>query len=160
MNQSVPLVAASLLVMMAGSCTPRVDEVDQAAAREEIMKADRDFAKATQDKGVDGWVGYFADQGAMFPAGKLIRGKEAIRAAMTPALEGGNRLEWEPTEADVSSSGDLGYTIGRYESSAVDSDGNQQSGRGLYVTIWKKQADGAWKVVVDIGSAEETSGSD
>ena len=49
---------------------------------------------------------------------------------------------WEPVFADVSRAGDLGYTIGEYLFTSLDSAGNEISGRGYYVTIWKKQING------------------
>jgi ketosteroid isomerase-like protein len=64
-------------------------------------------------------------------------------------------LTWQPTRADVSRSGDLGYTVGSFERKSSDPQGNPAVRRGKYVTIWKKQADGNWKVVVDIGNLDQ-----
>ncbi len=124
-----------------------------AASPEALMEADRDFARATADRGIDGWVSNFAETGTMFRDGELVRGREAIRTLMEPAFATeGSGIEWEPTEADISASGDLGYTIGRFESTVVGPDGQRSRRTGTYVTIWKKQGDGSWKVAVDIGS--------
>ena len=118
-----------------------------------LMEADRAFARATAERGTDGWVSHFAETGTMFRDGEIVRGNEAIRALMGPAFATeGSGIAWEPTEADIAKSGDLGYTIGRFESTAVGPDGQQSRRTGTYVTIWKKQADGTWKVAVDIGS--------
>jgi ketosteroid isomerase-like protein len=119
------------------------------------MDADREFARVTAEKGVDGWVEFFAENGAMLPAGRpLVRGKQDIQNLMNPSFEDQSfSLVWEPTEADISASGDLGYTIGRYESTAAAADGTTTT-LGKYVTIWKKQPDGSWKVVVDIGTPD------
>ena len=58
-----------------------------------------------------------------------------------------------PTSAEVSASGDLAYTIGRWEVLTTDDSGSENSGgTGNYVTIWRRQADGSWKVAVDIGN--------
>jgi len=61
-------------------------------------------------------------------------------------------LKWEPIFTDMSSSGDFGYTHGKYESINLDSLGNEQVRYGNYVTIWKKQTDGNWKFVFDAGN--------
>ena len=58
-------------------------------------------------------------------------------------------LLWEPTEAVVSESGDLAYTLGRYR--VVDGDSILSTGH--YVTVWKKE-DGEWRVAVDIGNTD------
>jgi len=118
------------------------------------MAADRAFAKATATKGVEGWVETFADDGAMLPAGlPIVRGHEAIRDLMSPAFESeGFEFHWEPEEADIAASGDIGYTIGRYERTVTGSDGTSNTTTGKYVSIWKRQEDGTWKVAVDLGT--------
>ncbi len=47
----------------------------------------------------------------------------------------------------------MGYTIGTYELT-VEQDGASMVTVGKYVTLWKKQADGSWKVVVDCFNAD------
>jgi ketosteroid isomerase-like protein len=64
-----------------------------------------------------------------------------------------NRLTWSPVHVDVSESGDLGYTFGNYEFRSVGKDGKPAIEHGKYTTIWKKQKDGHWKVVLDMGNS-------
>lgn len=124
-----------------------------AANPEVLMEADRAFARAAAEHGADGWVSYFAETGTMFNSGEIVRGHNQIRALMEPAFSAdGSGIAWEPTEAEIAASGDLGYTIGRFESTAIGPDGQRRTRTGTYVTIWKKQQDGSWKVAVDIGS--------
>ena len=61
------------------------------------------------------------------------------------------KLEWWPTWAGISASGDLGFTTGPY------SVGGKR--RGHYFTVWKKQADGQWKWVFDGGVGSDPSAS-
>jgi ketosteroid isomerase-like protein len=49
----------------------------------------------------------------------------------------------------VARSGELGYTSGTYDFSMKDASGKIISDKGKYVTVWKKQADGTWKVLLD-----------
>ena len=53
-------------------------------------------------------------------------------------------------------SGDLGYTVGRFESTRKNDKGETIVTRGTYITIWEKQPDGSWKVVGDTGSADKS----
>jgi uncharacterized protein (TIGR02246 family) len=126
--------------------------VDVAAERNALMEADRAFYEATAERGVDGWIDFFAEDGRQIVVGTVIEGKGAIRDLMGPAFTSGFALRWTPSLADVGGSGELGYTIGAYESETTTADGEIETGHGTYVTIWKKQADGSWKVVLDIGS--------
>ena len=50
-------------------------------------------------------------------------------------------------------SGDLGYTYGNYEFRSKDKEGKATVERGKYVSIWKKQKNGNWKVVMDMGNS-------
>jgi ketosteroid isomerase-like protein len=59
-------------------------------------------------------------------------------------------LTWEPVFADVSRAGDFGYTTGPWEFRKNGPD-DKEVAHGNFITVWKKQADGAWKAVVDIG---------
>src|SRR5204863_8115023 len=56
-------------------------------------------------------------------------------------------LSWVPTAADLSSSGDLGYTYGIYTLHDLKGDLS-----GTYTTIWKKNGKGKWKFVLDTGN--------
>lgn len=129
---------------------------DLAAELENLSAADRAFARATAARGVEGWVANFAEDGVMFQAGAIVRGHAAIGELMAPAFSDSSySLSWEPEYAEVSRTADLGYTVGRYESRRVGPDGMSLVGTGRYVTIWRRDADGRWKVVLDIGSPDE-----
>ena len=64
-----------------------------------------------------------------------------------------NQLLWTPVGADISAFGDLGYTYGTFEFRSKGKDGKAVVDYGKYTSIWKKQADGSWKVVLDMGNA-------
>jgi ketosteroid isomerase-like protein len=65
-----------------------------------------------------------------------------------PGTDSGLMLTWVPVKAEISLSGDLGYTFGNWELFVKSSDTTLY---GNYVSIWKKQADGSWKYVLDAG---------
>jgi ketosteroid isomerase-like protein len=57
----------------------------------------------------------------------------------------------------MAASGDLGFTTGPWEAKADIKDEKPQ-GYGHFVTVWKKQPDGSWKFVVDLGISHPQSG--
>jgi ketosteroid isomerase-like protein len=119
----------------------------------ELMNADRAFAQATAERGADGWADWFAASGRMYRTVGYVDGRTAIRAAMVPALSDSTRqLRWTPDTAVVGAAGDIGYTLGHWESVLHGTSGDSVVGRGNYVTIWGRQSDGTWKVVLDIGN--------
>jgi ketosteroid isomerase-like protein len=140
------LAAAGLLSVQAAE--PPVDE------REILLQLDRAFDRATADKGVEGWVACFAENGSLLPeAGPPITGPEAIREAMEPLLsDPENSLRWQPTRAEILIPGVLGYTVGRFQRRTRNPEGQKLLLEGSYCTIWRKQADGSWKIVLDTGS--------
>ena len=66
--------------------------------------------------------------------------------------QGDYTLDWSPQYAEVAKSGELGYTWGTYSLTYMDQNGEEQKSYGKYLNIWKKQADGNWKVAIDIGN--------
>lgn len=56
--------------------------------------------------------------------------------------------------AVLAESGELGYTVGQYTITVTGEDGERSVEKGKYVTIWRKQADGSWKVVLDGGNSD------
>ena len=61
-------------------------------------------------------------------------------------------MTWSPVHVDVSESGDLAYSFGNYEFRSVGKPGKPAVEHDKYTTIWKKQKDGRWKVVLDMGN--------
>lgn len=134
----------------------RASSSDLAAWREELMQADREFAKAFSDRGVDGWVSFFDPQGVQMPGGAAAAwGREDIETLARRLFEAPSftSLTWEPVYAMTASSGDLGYTLGNYLAKGTGPEGDELQQEGHYVTVWRRQEDGSWKVVLDTGNS-------
>lgn len=122
----------------------------------ELMEVDRAFANSMAEGGLDAWADHFAPEGAMISGQGEITGEPYIRAAMAPIFSDSTVVfTWSPDRARVAESGELGYTVGDYRISRRDSTGQlaETLDRGKYVSIWRRQPDGTWKVVADIGSS-------
>lgn len=124
------------------------------ASAEMLKQLEGEFMKAAAEKGSQGYMSYYADDAVEVPNGAaLIRGKVEIAKGMSFLDDKNNQLLWTPVGADISSSGDLGYTYGTFEFRSKDRDGKAVVDYGKYTSIWKKQTDGSWKVVLDMGNA-------
>ncbi len=109
--------------------------------------------KATAEHGSQGYLSYYADDAVEVPNGTpLIQGKANIAKTMGFLDQKDNHLTWTPVGADISASGDLGYTYGTFEFHSKDKDGKPVVNHGHYTSIWKKLQDGSWKVVLDMGN--------
>ncbi|MBZ5598829.1 MAG: DUF4440 domain-containing protein [Acidobacteriia bacterium] len=124
------------------------------AGSDELVQLEAEFMKAAAEKGAEGYMSYYAEDAVELPNGTdMLRGKESIAKTMGFLDQKDNRLTWKPVHADMASSGDLGYTYGTYEFRSKDKDGKPTVSYGKYATIWKKQKDGSWKVVMDMGNS-------
>jgi len=124
------------------------------ATAETLKQLEAEFMQAALDKGSEGYMSYYADNAVEVPNGSpLIAGKINIAKGMGFLDDKNNRLIWTPVGADISSSGDLGYTYGTYEFHSKDKVGKPAVDYGKYTSIWKHQKDGSWKVVLDMGNA-------
>ena len=117
-----------------------------------LLDADRAFAKLSADSGaVAAFSMYLADSAVQMPSGAApITGRESIVEAMSSGPD--LKLLWEPRHAEIAISGELGWTWGIYEARFMSDEGEEVSSAGKYLNVWRKQDDGAWKVIVDMGN--------
>ncbi len=146
--------ACLLLVVI----TPVVQTQSQPANRpgaleRELLRTDSLFEVYAQEHGIAAsFLAFMADSATLFPGGEEpVSGREAITKHMKEYPPGA-KLLWWPKKAEVARSSDLGYTWGTSEYRDKDSTGKPIVSYGKYVTIWKKQADGTWKFIIDIGN--------
>lgn len=129
-----------------------VASLGQVKPADAVRTADQDWLKVFAAKNLDKSVAFVDEKGAVLaPNGPIANGKEAISKLFTgffalPEL----KISWHVDRADVAHSGDLGYTSGAYEMTFNDPTGKTVSDKGKYVTVWQKQKDGSWKVLLDI----------
>src|SRR6185295_806157 len=126
--------------------------------RDKLLQVDREWSKTTKD--VEKFVSFIAPDGSVYPQGMpVVTGTAAVRKTFTGLSSApGFALQWSPAKADVSAAGDIGYTTGTYQMTMNDAAGSPSTERGKYVTIWKKQTGGEWKVTDDIFNADSTPG--
>lgn len=131
--------------------TPAVRDSAEGAVREQ----DAQWAKTAGANDLDGAVSYYSDSASMLPPNAPIAtGKQAIRAVWAGMLSPDVTVSWEVTKADAARSGELAYVMGTYQITAKTRKGEGMEDRGKLVEVWKKQADGKWKVVTDIFNSD------
>jgi ketosteroid isomerase-like protein len=149
------LLFITTMALFIMSCEPPA--IDQETEAEKLMELSREWAQSVQDKEVEKMLSYWADDAIlMSPNEATVRGIESLRGMVERSMKiEGFELSWEPQEAYVSKSGDLGYVIIKnYMTMPVDTLGNTRTIFNKGVEIWRKQEDGAWKNVVDISNAD------
>jgi ketosteroid isomerase-like protein len=115
-----------------------------------MADTEREFAKTATIKGWrDAFLDFFADD-ALALGREVTLAKDGLRKqSSTPFSQ--FELVWEPRLGDVSASGDLGWLTGP-STSINHSARDPQPGHGCYLSIWRKQPDGKWRVFIDVGA--------
>ena len=127
------------------------------SAVNDMVKTEQSFSAMAEDKSIrEAFMAFIADDGSLFRPG-AVNGKQWMIEHPVPPSDKNPLLVWQPAFAGMSLSGDLGFTTGPWEFKADRSDPSP-SGYGDFVTVWKKQADGSWKFVVDLGISHPQSG--
>jgi ketosteroid isomerase-like protein len=125
-----------------------------------LFELEARFAKDVATRGGAAFADWFAEDGVALGNGEApLVGKVAIAksANWSPTAY---QLTWTATDASMGPSGDMGYTWGHFEGHSKDANGNPVTTSGRYMTIWRKQADGNWKVVLDAGANEPAASGD
>ncbi len=152
---SVVVVTLWVLLWLMPGCSPR--QPDTRVADEAAIHAlDAAFAKAVETKQLDAAAAYYADDAlVMVPGAPMNTTKESVRKTLAEMfMVPGYQMKLHVVKLDFSSSGDIGYLVGTYETTMTDASGNPVADKGKYATVFKKQADGGWKAVVDIMNSD------
>lgn len=124
--------------------------------QDELFAADRAYARAVADSGYAAWVTRFAPDIAKPGAGGLVmlRGVTPVSGLDKEMFADPTRLLlWEPTDAVAYADGRTGVTVGR--SAWVRKTARADTlARGRYITMWQRQPDGSWKIILDTGWSE------
>ena len=149
MNKRLLLVL--LPIFWISSCS-NSDKGSVESWKGEILQAESDFSAMSEKDGMQAAFLYFAAEDVVIDRNdELLVGKPALKEYLESQPEGARDelLTWTADFADVSKSGDLGYTYGRYTYSYSDSTGTKVENKGYFHTVWKRQEDGSWRFVWD-----------
>jgi len=138
-----------IVMILFSGCIKR----DKMGREEELIrKTDLAFSEYSMKNGfTEAFLHYASDDAVLLRKNSMpVKGIEAITSVYGKMDDSNLVLSWEPLFVKVSSSGDLGYSYGRYTLKAKSSGSEPEY--GTYVTIWEKQKDGSWKWVLDSGN--------
>jgi len=120
-----------------------------------IKKLDADFCKAVVGRDAVHFASFLTED-SVFRGVRPSVGKVAIQKDWAPFLtQGGPSLTWRPLEVFVYPEGDLATSRGTFESRRKGKDGKTSVVTGQYLTVWRKQPEGDWKIEYDSGTADK-----
>jgi ketosteroid isomerase-like protein len=127
--------------------------IDQKAESVKLMELSKKWSASAETNNLEKTLSYWSDDAVcMFPGLPIIRGKEEIRQMLK--TNQGSEVSWEPKEAFVSMSGDLGYVHSLNYFKSRDSSGNTITTFNKGIEVWKRQPNGEWRCVVDIFNSD------
>ncbi len=153
--KSIPILT---LLLAAIPCARGADHETYCA---ELAQAERAFCAQVASIGLDdAFLGNMADE-CFIPYRLSLTREEydsQVKAARAKAVgphkpgpDPSFQLVWTPSRVDVSQDGTLGYTWGRYDLTTHGKDGKAAVDTGIYLTVWKRDTNGAWKIAFDGG---------
>ena len=124
---------------------------------QEMVLTEQAFSRMAAEKNTrDAFMAFIADDGLLFRPG-AVNGKKWMLEHPVPPSDKRPLLAWQPVLGMASAAGDMGFTTGPWEAKP-DINDEKPSAYGHFVTVWKKQPDGSWKFVVDLGISHPQSG--
>ena len=141
-------IFAAILIASAANFLPAQSPIP--AALQSMADTERAFAESCTRKGIrDSFLEYFADDAVAFSPAP-ISAKERLRSRPArPFSEA--ELRWEPRLGDVAASGELGWLTG--PSTFIDHTSKEARPQaGNYLSVWRREANGSWRVFIDVGS--------
>ncbi len=146
-------ISLLFLILLLSSCKTdeKVKAVDQGTERLELLSADSAFSALSVKDGRTAAFTFFLDkEGTLLrPDASLLSGANAIEHLLFQT-DTSYTFTRKPQRAVIAASADLGYTYGYY---SIQPHGIDTTMFGTYISIWKKQIDNTWKIVMDSENA-------
>jgi len=133
------------------SCAPSTPVDSHAAEAAAIQALDEQWSATAARNDLEGTVAFYADDAVLLPPNaQIATDRKSIRESWAGLLGPNTAVSWKVSKVEVAKSGELGYLYGTYSLSIQDPKGGSPvRDTGKLVEIWKKQADGKWKCIVD-----------
>lgn len=122
-------------------------ERQASAARltDEVRSAERAFARTMADRDHAAFVSFLSDEAIFVGPQATFRGRQAVADGWKRFYEGPQaQFSWEPERVEVLDSGTLALSSGPVR----DPQGKRV---GTFNSVWRREADGSWKIVLDNG---------
>jgi ketosteroid isomerase-like protein len=137
-------IFGGLIVSVLLSAGAAVGQTNQELAAQ-VRAAELAFAGSMAKRDLQSFASHVADEAVFYGTKDVFKGKSAVVAGWKRYFEGPSApFSWEPATVDVLESGTLAYSSGPVR----DPEGKQI---GTFNSIWRRDADGRWRVIFDKG---------
>ena len=147
------LTLPMLCLMFLGGCSR--SRFDSAVEGRKLLQRDAEWSQAASEgKDIEKILSYWSDDAQVIEPGQPVyQGKAAIRKFVSESLKTrGFHIHWVSRDPVFSPDGNMAYVPGVEEMTAPDSKGALITVHTRGITIWRRDADGEWRCVVDIAN--------
>ncbi|MFZ2055485.1 MAG: DUF4440 domain-containing protein [Candidatus Aminicenantales bacterium] len=131
-------------------CAPEKEELDMEQVRSAIEQANMKFCETLRQGDSAGMAMAYTEDATLLPNGEdIIKGRPGIEAYWASAIQMGVK-DVVLTVLDLGGDEEFIYEIGKAVTTVQPEGMEPIEMVGKYVCVWKKMADGAWKIHVDI----------
>jgi uncharacterized protein (TIGR02246 family) len=128
---------------------------DAGEARQAIEAGNARFIDANKRGDTSTVAANYADDAiVMMPNMTSWRGRDAVRRGFAGFLSQAAVKDLTLKTEDVAVTGDVAVETGSYEMTLQPRSGKEIKDKGKYITVWKRQGDGSWKIVRDINNSD------
>jgi ketosteroid isomerase-like protein len=151
MKMRIAIVVLTSFAFANTSCAPPSTGDNRTADMSAIQALDEQWSAKAARNDLEGTVAFYADDAVLLPPNAPIAtDRKSIRESWAGLLGPNTAVSWKVSKVEAAKSGELGYLYGTYSLSIQDPKGGPPvRDTGKLVEIWKKQADGKWKCIVD-----------
>lgn len=151
---------ALVLLVTFASCTAPAKapeaSTDPTALRDTIQVREKEWSAAFLAGNAAGVAALYTEEAASVqPTGDWARGRDGITKTMQAQFDTLAVTAREDITEEVIPAGNYAVEIGHYSyqgTSRTDKAKAPRSSAGRYMVLWRKDADGAWRLLRDIGS--------
>jgi uncharacterized protein (TIGR02246 family) len=149
-TRTVGLLALVVAITSASRAGSKARDDGVAEARAAIEAANARFSDAFARGDTKALAAMYTSNAIAFPPGsEMVRGNDAIGAFWKATRDSGVQKA-ALTTIDVGRSGDVAYEVGTVSLTIQPAGKEQTTAAAKYVVVWKRQADGSWKLHRDI----------
>ena len=153
----LPICTLLLALLIGAGCAAPPAADTRAADIQAVKDVEAAWSRDAGTKDVEKFISYYADDASiLMPNMAAVTGKEAIRADIQHMMADPNySLTFKADRVEAARGGEMVYTQGTYRATATDpKTGKAVTDTGKNIAIYRKQADGSWKCVVDMVNSD------
>lgn len=139
--------ALAVAAMVVAGCAPLGGTLRESPDAQALAAAEGEFAaQSVREDMRRAFLAHFAADGVFVRGTGWVNARATLEPSTAPPIV----LDWHPAYTEVAASGELGLSTGPWTITRKDNPAAPPL-YGQFVSVWRREADNAWRVIVDLG---------